>query len=226
MSNSTPDINTTYSTPLDVIQPERQNDIFLFKPRQAHEFTNAVMKRSGQPLTACYQCRRCAAGCPVNQETNGVTPNILIRMVLLGDENNAFSNDLLWKCLSCNTCGTRCPNNINTGRIVESLKKMTKEAGVKPLIPQVMHFHTSCYNDSLRWGRVSEMGLMGEYEIRNMVGNIKQKRFKAIFDEISYQAKFAYRMLKLHRLHLYFHTSRGRIEIKRLLRRSAGKKWI
>ena len=147
-------------------------------------------------------------------------------MVLLGDEKNAYSNELLWKCLSCNTCGTRCPNNINTGRIVESLKKMTKEAGIKPLRAEVMHFHTSCYNDSLRWGRVSEMGLMGEYEIRNMVENLKQKKFKAILDEVSHQAKFAYEMFKLNRLHLYFHTTGGRKEIIRLLRRSAGKKWI
>ena len=36
-----------------------------------------VQKRSGQNLQACYQCRRCAAGCPVGEET-GVTPDRLI----------------------------------------------------------------------------------------------------------------------------------------------------
>ena len=44
-----------------------------------------VARRSGQNLLACYQCRRCAAGCPVGEES-GVTPDRLIRMILLGDE--------------------------------------------------------------------------------------------------------------------------------------------
>jgi len=199
---------------------------FVYQPGEAVDFASAVRKRSGQNVFACYQCKRCASGCPVNEDTGGVTPNVLVRMVVLGDEKNAYSNDLLWKCLSCNTCGTRCPNNINTGRIVESLKKMTKEAGVQALRPEVQHFHTSCYNDSLRWGRVSELGLMGEYQLRNLSENLCQGKPRAIVDEIKTQAKFAFEMWKLKRLHLFFHTSRGRIEIRGLLEKSRGRKWI
>ena len=47
-------------------------------------FAAAIEKISGQKLLACYQCRRCAAGCPVGEES-GVTPDRLIRMLLLGD---------------------------------------------------------------------------------------------------------------------------------------------
>ena len=46
-----------------------------------------VTRRSGQDLLACYQCRRCAAGCPVGEES-GVTPDRLIRMILLGDSQH------------------------------------------------------------------------------------------------------------------------------------------
>jgi heterodisulfide reductase subunit C len=197
----------------------------VYEADKARDFTRAVGKRSGQNVFACYQCRRCAAGCPVSEDTGGVTPDVLIRMVALGDEQRAFSNELVWKCLSCNTCGTRCPNSINTGRVVEALKKMAKEAGVQPLRPEVLHFHTSCYNDSLRWGRVSEMGLMGEYQLRNLLENLRQKKFKAIADEISAQTKFAFEMLRLGRLHLFFHTSKGRIEMRRLLKSSTEHKW-
>jgi heterodisulfide reductase subunit C len=147
-------------------------------------------------------------------------------MVVLGDKQSAFTNQLVWKCLSCNTCGTRCPNSINTGRVIESLKKMNKEAGMPAVRPEVVHFHTSCYNDSMRWGRVSEMGLMGEYQLRNLVENVLQGKFRAIIDEIMVQTRFAIEMVKLKRLHLFFHTSRGRIELKRLLKKSAGRKWI
>src|SRR5512143_1713551 len=85
-----------------------------------------VARRSGQNLLACYQCRRCAAGCPVGQES-GVTPDRLIRMLLLGDAQGAIDNLLVWKCLACYTCGTRCPNNIQTARITETLKQISKK---------------------------------------------------------------------------------------------------
>src|SRR5512145_3556201 len=86
-----------------------------------------VARRSGQNLLACYQCRRCAASCPVGAESV-VTPDRLIRMILLGDDKGALENMLVWKCLACYTCGTRCPNNIQTARITETLKQMGKEA--------------------------------------------------------------------------------------------------
>ena len=55
-----------------------------FKPESANSLMKEVMERSGQNLTACYQCRRCAAGCPVGEETGFVTPDLLIRMVAFG----------------------------------------------------------------------------------------------------------------------------------------------
>jgi heterodisulfide reductase subunit C len=99
-----------------------------------------VAERSGQNLLACYQCRRCAAGCPVGKES-GVTPDRLIRMLLLGDEQGAIDNLLVWKCLACYTCGTRCPNNIQTARITEVLKQISKKEHHAPLLPKVAAFH-------------------------------------------------------------------------------------
>ncbi len=93
----------------------------------AKPLVNEVMERSKQNILACYQCGRCAAGCPVGEETGYVTPNRLIRMIILGDRENALNNELVWKCVSCYTCGTRCPNDIQTARITETLKKISKE---------------------------------------------------------------------------------------------------
>ena len=95
-----------------------------FKAELAKPFGKEVVERSGQNLYACYQCKRCAAGCPVGEETGYVTPDRLIRMITLGDQENALNNQLVWKCVSCYTCGTRCPNNIHSARITETIKKM------------------------------------------------------------------------------------------------------
>jgi len=146
-----------------------------------------VVKRSGQPLVACYQCRRCAAGCPVGEETGYLTPDRLIRTIIMGDREKALNNELVWKCASCYTCGTRCPNEIQTARITETLKKMSKEAHIEPLKPKVAYFHDSFVKSGVRWGRVNEMEFMGFYELKNILRDVIRMKFKSIYDEVMAQ---------------------------------------
>ena len=184
------------------------------------------MARSGQNLLACYQCKRCASGCPVAEETDMVTPNRLVRMVVLGDIESALTNKLTWKCLFCHTCGTRCPNNIKTGRIADTLKKMALDAGIDPQQPEYKNFHRAFFNYSLRWGRINEIGMMGEFQLRNMWDHLRKGNFIAVISEIAGKSTLAWEMVKQKRLHLAFHSSKGRDEISRLYKKSAGRKWI
>ena len=184
---------------------------------QVHQpLLNEVIRRSEQNLYACYQCRRCASGCPVGQEVDNSTPDRLIRMLICGEKERALNNGLVWKCLSCYTCGTRCPNGIQTARITETLKKMAKERQLEPLNYKVAHFHTSFLNSGLRWGRVNEAEFMGAYELKNTFTNLKRKDFKAISTELGKQLRFALSMLKLRRMHGGFMTVKGRKELKNL----------
>jgi heterodisulfide reductase subunit C len=87
----------------------------VYSGSEGRSLAEEVVRRSGQNIMACYQCRRCAAGCPVGDET-GITPDRLIRLIILGDRDAALQNKLVWQCVSCYTCGTRCPNEIQTAR--------------------------------------------------------------------------------------------------------------
>ena len=189
-------------------------------PDQAQPFLKEVMDRSGQNLSACYQCRRCAAGCSVGDETDFFTPNLLIRMVVLGDRERALNNQLVWKCVSCFTCGTRCPNDIQTARITETLKKMAKTEHLPPLQPKIADFHDAFVNAGIRWGRVNEMEFMGAYEMKLALRNIKARRFGAILDEVKAQAGLGMKMTRLRRMHFGFLIAKGRKEIKALQRKS------
>jgi len=190
------------------------------KPDQAQPFLKEVMDRSGQNLSACYQCRRCAAGCSVGDETDFFTPNLLIRMVVLGDRERALNNQLVWKCVSCYTCGTRCPNDIQTARITETLKKMAKAEHLPPLQPEIADFHDAFVRSGIRWGRVNEMEFMGAYEMKFALRNIKARRFGAILDEVKTQAGLGMKMTQLRRMHFGFLIAKGRKEIKALQRKS------
>ena len=182
----------------------------------AGSLAQEVSARSGQNLNACYQCRRCAAGCPVGDDT-GVTPDRLIRMVLLGDREPALNNLLVWQCVACYTCGTRCPNNIHTARITETLKQMVKEQHLEPMTPKVAYFHNAFLTSTSHFGRLNEMEFMGIYEIKNAQNELKKGGgIKAIIVELKNQMQLGKEMMKLKRMHFSIDKIKGLAEIKRL----------
>jgi heterodisulfide reductase subunit C2 len=199
--------------------------MLYYQPESARSLAEEVALGSGQDLRACYQCRRCAAGCPVGEETKYLTPDRLIRLVMLGDRTAALGNELVWKCVSCYTCGTRCPNDIQTGRITETLKKMAAEAGVAPLAPKVKHFHDAFMGSAQRWGRVNELEMMGFYQMENTITDLTHGNYKALMQETIAQLKnFAIPMLRTKRLHVQVPSFHGKSEINRLMKKAKAKK--
>jgi heterodisulfide reductase subunit C2 len=187
-----------------------------FNPELSQSLIQEVMHRSGQNLLACYQCRQCAAGCPVGDET-GMTPDRLIRTIVVGDREKALNNMLVWKCVACYMCGTRCPNNIQTARINETLKEMSKEDHLEPLLPKVAAFHGTFMRSASHLGRINEIEFMGLYELQNAGREIKSGRgWKAVLDSMRSNAKLAISMLKKKRLHFRMYKIKDLSEIKRL----------
>ena len=191
----------------------------VLKVEPASSLALEVSKRSGQSLLNCYQCRRCAAGCPVGEES-GVTPDRLIRMLLLGDEQGALDNLLVWKCLACYTCGTRCPNDIQTARITEALKQISKKQHREPLVPKVAAFHGAFVKAAGQAGRFNELVGMGMYEAQAALGEFKRGGLKAAIAEVSAQAKLGQAMMKKKRMHLKYESVKNKGEIKALYRKA------
>ncbi len=185
-----------------------------------------VAARSGQNLKACYQCRRCAAGCPVGDDT-GVTPDQLIRMIILGLKEEAMNNRLVWKCVECYTCGTRCPNNIHTARITEALKYMIKEQHREPVVPKVANFHGAFLTSTSHFGRVNEMEFMAIYEMKNAKNELAGGGgVKAIVDEMKAQMGLGKVMMKLRRIHFGIDRIKGVGEIRRLFNKAKAVKGL
>lgn len=193
-----------------------------YRAADARLLTREVERLSGQNLSACYQCRRCAAGCPVGAEA-GVTPDKLIRMVLLGDREAALDNLLVWRCVACYTCGTRCPNSIHTSRITEALKYMSKKAGLRPALPDMASFHAAFVESTARFGRVNEMDFMRQFQTEASIAKLKDGRLSAFAIELLGQMGLGLKMLMKKRMHL--HMSGEKVsampEIKRIFDASA-----
>ena len=191
--------------------------LLVYEEQESSSFAEEVMDRSGQNIMACFQCRKCAAGCPVGKEIS-MTPDRLIRMIIFGDREGALSNPLVWRCVSCYTCGTRCANGIQTGRITETLKQMAERSESKPFRPKVKDFHHAFCASVKHMGRVNEMEFMGLYEMKNTLHEMKQGNFKGILEELKDQAKMGIAMGRKKRMHFGVEKVKDRAEMKRLFR--------
>lgn len=196
-----------------------------FQKQEALSLVEEVMERSSQNLLACYQCRKCAAGCPVAKNT-GVTPDMLIRKIIIGDRKGALENKLVWQCVSCYTCGTRCPNKIRTGRITETLKKMAKEERKRPLKPEVNSFHDAFCAAARHFGRVNEIEFIGLYEVKNTLRNLIRFNFKNIYREYKSQAHLGLEMTKRKRVPLSLERVKSSHELRRLYKKADNKKEV
>lgn len=75
---------------------------------------------AGIDLKDCYQCGKCAAGCPV-AGTADINCRQVIRDLQLGLLDEVLSARMPWLCLGCATCVTRCPQNVDMPSLNESI---------------------------------------------------------------------------------------------------------
>lgn len=167
------------------------------------EFTEVVCNSSGQQVNRCYQCGKCTAGCPVAL-TMDLTPNQVIRMVQLGLKEDVLNSQTIWLCAFCSTCTVRCPRNVDLARVMEALRIMAEQQGMKaPGRGRNVQLFTSNFLNSVkRYGRMFEFGTMVGYNLKS------GKPFR--------EGETGLAMLKRKKLRLLPEKMAGADEVKRI----------
>jgi len=146
-------------------------------------------------VSACYQCKKCSAGCPLTFAMD-LLPDQVIRLALLGQAERLLTCRTIWVCASCVTCTTRCPNGIDIAGVMDWLKEeaLKQQAAVDQ--PEVAAAHRF-FLDSLRraGGRLSEMALMQRFTLFKL-----RRGFN--FQELLDNAKLGLALFKRGRLRL------------------------
>lgn len=98
-------------------------------------FSSLVADRlGGETITLCYQCGTCASSCPVAKITPSFNPREVIKLSLLGAEEEVLSGDSIWLCCSCYNCQERCPQRIEVADVIYALRNIAFERGHIPNI--------------------------------------------------------------------------------------------
>ncbi len=119
-----------------------------------------VQQRSGENVFLCYQCKKCASGCP-NRELMDSTPAQLMRYVQLGMIDEAMKQSTIWYCMSCQTCSTRCPQDIDIAHVVDTIRIIAQERKIKADTNNIRLFNRLWMTIIKYMGRIYEVGLTG-----------------------------------------------------------------
>ncbi len=146
-------------------------------------------------VSACYQCKKCSAGCPMTFAMD-LLPDQVIRLVLLGQTQPLLRSRTIWVCASCVTCTTRCPNGIDIAGVMDWLKEEAVKQRAAVDQPEVAAAHRF-FLDSIRkaGGRLSEMSLMQRFMIFKLR---RQPNLRELLDN----AKLGWALFKRGRLRL------------------------
>ncbi len=83
-------------------------------------------------LRYCLGCGSCVAACPAANATPPLQIRSLVRMVVLGLEDELLDDDSVWSCVTCSKCEELCP------------------MGVKPFEVGLAIRRWQCHNDETR----------------------------------------------------------------------------
>jgi heterodisulfide reductase subunit C len=122
-------------------------------------FLLALSKESKQNVNACFQCRKCAVGCPVAFAMD-LTPTQIIHAARLGMEDAVLNSKTIWLCASCHTCTTRCPQDVDIARVMDAARILAARKGVKPSVKSVPRFFYTAVKNIKQFGRLYELGLI------------------------------------------------------------------
>jgi heterodisulfide reductase subunit C len=123
-------------------------------------FAAEIAKRSGENVYLCYQCRKCASGCPSRMFMDS-TPTELMRYAQLGMADEAMKKNTIWYCLSCETCSTRCPADIDIARVIDTMRIIVQEKNLKADDNKLPLFNRLWMTMLRFMGRAYEPGLVG-----------------------------------------------------------------
>ena len=122
-----------------------------------------LARRLGQELGvnvfACYQCKRCSAGCPTAFAMDR-PPHELVRALQMGHDELVLNSRTAWLCSSCEMCSTRCPQEVDPARVMDGVKILCGREAITPAVPSVAAFNRTFLWMISRFGRAYELGLV------------------------------------------------------------------
>jgi heterodisulfide reductase subunit C len=141
-----------------------------------------VENATGASPTKCYQCGRCAAGCPQNVAGEmEISPTRIMHLLQLESAfaeepdkagkyaRQALGADTCWLCAGCLACTTRCPQGVDIAGTMDLLRQEGLRRGVAAdsrRARDIQKLHQVFLKSALKRGRIHEISMIMAYKLR------------------------------------------------------------
>lgn len=134
-------------------------------------FSRQIENDTGVKAAMCYQCGKCAAGCPLAEDMD-IAPNQILRMLQMdefpGIPERILGSLSIWLCLTCETCHARCPKDVELPVVMDWLRaESVRRDLVHHSARNILAFHRSFLDMIRAHGRSFELGLLIKYKLRS-----------------------------------------------------------
>jgi len=127
-------------------------------------FLKEVIRRSGVNVSLCWHCLSCGGGCPFADDMENL-PNKTLRLVQFGLKREVLESSAIWICVGCHSCSMQCPQAIDMAAVMDTLREIAIESGVKVGEPDILRFHNEMLKSVHRYGRSHKLEIMMRYKL-------------------------------------------------------------
>ncbi|MGI6452292.1 MAG: 4Fe-4S dicluster domain-containing protein [Syntrophomonadaceae bacterium] len=140
------------------------NALKLAPPSQTAKKMIAQLENEAKTkVNLCYQCGKCSAGCPAAFAMD-YAPRQVIRLLQLGEVEEALKAQSIWICASCETCSARCPRGVDIASLMDALRREALRQG-KITDKKVAAFNQAFLTWVKNFGRTFEAGLLLQHNL-------------------------------------------------------------
>lgn len=130
----------------------------------ADRFLKIVNHLSRQNISMCWHCWTCGGGCPFAHHMD-LLPNQVIRLIQMGQREDALRCNTIWLCVGCHTCSSQCPNRIDVAAVMDALRQLAIRDGIVATEMDIYRFHRYIYGSIERHGRLNKLEAMVQFKV-------------------------------------------------------------
>lgn len=94
------------------------------------------------------------------------SPNLIVRYVQLGFDEQALKSETIWLCASCLTCSERCPQNFELAKFMDAMREIALKEDREISEKDIVEFHKAFLKQIENHGRSYELGLLRDYKLK------------------------------------------------------------
>ena len=138
--------------------------VTIKKTKEAEGLIGRIKEMTGADISACFQCKKCTAGCPVSKLTSS-PPSEIMRRLHLKAGDDLLDSEIIWMCVSCETCSARCPMGIDVAAIMDALRELSREKKAARQKGNVPLFNRAFLETVKFFGRTYDIAMITAYKL-------------------------------------------------------------